>query len=135
MPNYNKAILIGHVTRDPEVKTFGGGQALTTGTVAVSKHWKDKATGERKEATSFIDFKFWGKGGEVFAQYVRKGDPIMIEGALEQESWTDKTTQAKRSKLVVNVEEFQQLKSRTESGGEKGKEDGFDPSQDADEPF
>ncbi len=132
MPNYNKAILIGHVTRDPEVKYLPAGQALTTGTVAVSKHWKDKATGERKEATSFIDFKFWGKGGEIFAQYVRKGDPIMIEGALEQESWTDKTTQAKRSKLVVNVEEFQQLKGKT-------KDDGGDPppaqEDPADEPF
>lgn len=132
MPNYNKAILIGHVTRDPEVKSLNGGQSLTTGTVAVSKHWKDKATGERKEATSFIDFKFWGKGGEIFAQYVRKGDPIMIEGALEQESWTDKTTQAKRSKIVVNVEEFQQLKAKPKDAGGDSPPAQDDP---ADEPF
>lgn len=130
MPNYNRAVLIGHVTRDPEIKYVTSGQSITTGSVAVSKHWKDKSSGEKREQTSFIDFKIWGSRGEVFAQYVRKGHPIMLEGSLEQESWTEKESGAKRSKLVVNVTDFQFLKS-----GNSSQESSGDAEPDAEEPF
>jgi len=130
MPNYNRAVLIGHMARDPETKYVTSGQSITTGAVAVSKKWKDKTSGETREQTSFIDFKLWGSRGDVFSQYVRKGHPIMLEGALEQESWTDKESGNKRSKIVVNVTDFQFLKSGGASGNSESHEDREDANDD-----
>lgn len=122
MPNYNKAVLIGHMARDPEIKYVTSGQSITTGAIAVSKKWRDKTSGENREQTSFIDFKIWGSRGEAFAQYVKKGNPVMLEGSLEQESWTDKESGNKRSKIVVNVTEFQFLKGGGASASRENSE-------------
>jgi single-strand DNA-binding protein len=102
----NHVIIKGNLTRDPETRFTPSGQSITNFTVAVSKQWKNDA-GEKMEKTAFIDVKFWGKGGEVVAKHLNKGSPILIHGELDQESWEDKTTNQKRSKIVVNALSFE----------------------------
>lgn len=105
MAGYSKVIMMGNLTRDPELKYLDSGTALTKFTVAVNRTWKSKQ-GEKKEEVSFIDCTAWGRTAEVIAEYFAKGDPIMVEGHLKQESWETAEGQ-KRSKLGVQVEAFQ----------------------------
>ena len=114
MPNFNKVIIAGHMTRDPEVKYLSSGSAICNFSVAVSEKWKDKTSGEMKESTAFIDCDAWGKTAEIIGQHFSKGKPILVEGRLKQENWDDKETGKKRSKLKVTVDSFQFL------GGGKG---------------
>lgn len=114
MPNFNKVIIAGHLTRDPEVKYLSSGSAICNFSVAVSEKWKDKASGEMKESTAFIDCDAWGKTAEIIGEHFAKGKPILVEGRLKQENWDDKETGKKRSKLKVTVDSFQFL------GGGKG---------------
>lgn len=114
MPNFNKVIIAGHLTRDPEVKYLSSGSAICNFSVAVSEEWKDKTSGEMKKSTAFIDCDAWGKTAEIIGEHFCKGKPILVEGRLKQENWDDKETGKKRSKLKVTVDSFQFL------GGGKG---------------
>lgn len=105
MAGYSKVIMIGNLCRDPELKYLDSGTALCNFAVAVNRTWKKD--GEKKEEVSFIDVTAWARTAEVIAEYFAKGDPIMIEGHLKQESWEDKNTGDKRSKLKVIAEGFQ----------------------------
>lgn len=102
---YNKVILMGNLTRDPETRTTPNGQSVTNFSLAVNRTWKG-ADGNTQEAVSYIDCVAWGKTGEVIAQYMQKGRPILVEGRLDQQSWDDKETGKKRSKVEVNVDTF-----------------------------
>lgn len=115
MPNYNLTVLMGHLTRDPEVRFVGGNNtAICSATIAVSKKMKNKQTGQWSEKTAFIDLKIWGSSGERFAEWFQKGSALLVSGELEQESWDDKQTGQKRSKLVVNVQDYQNANGRAE---------------------
>jgi single-strand DNA-binding protein len=105
MAGYSKVIVMGNLTRDPELKYLTSGTALCKITVAVNRTWKSQA-GEKKEEVSFIDCTAWGRRAEVVAEYFSKGDPIMVEGHLKQENWETPEGQ-KRSKLGVTLESFQ----------------------------
>lgn len=116
MPNLNKVVLIGHLVRDPEVRYVGGNNtAICTGAIAVSEHWKNKATGAREEKTAFIDFKIWGGSADRFAEWYGKGTAVALTGKLEQEEWVDKVTGNKRSKLVVNVDDYQNCSGKRDA--------------------
>ena len=116
MPNYNKVILMGNLTRDPEVKYTSGGTAIAKLGMAINRSWTNKE-GQKQEETTFVDVDAFGRQAEVIGQYLKKGRPVMIEGRLKLDQWDDKQTGQKRSKLGVTLEGFQFLDSRGEGGG------------------
>jgi len=119
MASFNKVILMGNVTRDPEVKYTAKGTAIAKLGLAVSRKWSTES-GEKKEETTFVDVDFVGKIAETVGKFVKKGDPIHIDGRLKLDSWEDKKTGEKRSKLGVWGEGMQFLNrasSPPEGGG------------------
>jgi single-strand DNA-binding protein len=102
---FNKVILLGNLTADPETRTTPSGQSVTSFSIAVTRTWND-ANGQRQEETSFINCTAWGQRGEVIAKYVGKGRQLLVSGRLQQRSWDDKDTGKKRSAIDVVVEEF-----------------------------
>ncbi len=118
MASYNKVILMGNLTRDPEVRSTSGGQSVTALGLATNRTYTVGGPGgEKREEVTFIDVDFWGKRGEVIAQYLKKGDPIFIEGRLSFRQWDDKEGN-KRSKLSVTGETFEFV------GGKRGDGEG-----------
>jgi single-strand DNA-binding protein len=118
VPTYNRVILMGHLTRDPQLSYLPSQTPVCEFGLAVNEKWRDKA-GTQQEYVSYFDCKIFGKPAEVLNQYVRKGDPLHIEGKLRQSRW-EKDGQ-KRSKVEVNVDGFQFLRSgerqpRSEAG-------------------
>src|SRR5436190_8726403 len=106
MANFNKVILAGNLTRDPELRYTPKGTAIARIGLAINRTWKDE-TGATKEEVTFVDVDAFGRTGEVIAQYLKKGRPILMEGRLRYDSWDDKQTGQKRSKLGVVCESFQ----------------------------
>jgi single-strand DNA-binding protein len=100
MASYNKVILMGNLTRKPELRFTQGGIAICKFGLAVNRRFKDQS-GEWKEEPTFVDITIFGKRGEAFAKYHDKGKPAFIEGTLRYDTWDDKTSGEKRSKLYV----------------------------------
>lgn len=113
---FNKVILMGNLTRDPEVRTTPSGQSVANFSLAVNRTWRGQ-DGQTQEAVSYIDCVAWGKPGEIIAQYVQKGRPLLVSGRLDQRSWEDKETGGKRSKVEVVVEDFNFVDSGSGGGG------------------
>jgi len=117
MASFNKVILAGNLTRDPELRYTPKGLAVAKIGLAVNRSWKNEA-GETKEEATFIDVEAWGRQGEVIAQYMKKGRPLLVEGRLKLDTWEDKNTKQKQSKLKVVLESFSFIDSnRGEAGG------------------
>ena len=106
MSNYNKVILVGNVTRDPELKFSTKGMPIGRLGIAVNRKWKSES-GEQKEEVTFVDVDCFGKQAETVGQYLKKGRSVLIEGRLKLDQWDDKATGQKRSKLGVVMESFQ----------------------------
>jgi len=102
---FNKVILMGNLTRDPETRSTTGGQSVTNFSLAVNRSWKG-ADGSQQDAVSYIDCVAWGKPGEIISQYLGKGRAVLVSGRLDQRSWDDKDSGQKRSKVEVVVEDF-----------------------------
>ena len=102
---FNKVILMGNLTADPETRTTPNGQNVTSFSLAINRTWNN-ANGERQEETSFINCIAWGKTGETIAKYVSKGRQLLVSGRLQQRTWQDKDTGKNRSAIDVVVEEF-----------------------------
>ncbi|GAB4175066.1 MAG: hypothetical protein Fur0032_14810 [Terrimicrobiaceae bacterium] len=115
MANLNKVMLIGNLTRDPEVKYTPKGTAVTDIGLAVNRIYNSEG-GERREETTFIDVVLWGRTAEIVGQYCKKGSPLFVEGRLQMDTWDDKQTGQKRSKLRVVGEGVQLLGSRQGGG-------------------
>ena len=118
MASFNKVILVGNLTRDPELRYTPKGTAVGKIGLAVNRTWRTE-TGEQKEEVTFVDVDAFGKQAETIGQYMRKGSPILIEGRLRLDQWDDKQTGQKRQKLGVVVEGFQFLGGgqRNDAGG------------------
>jgi len=116
MANFNKVILMGNLTRDPELRYTPKGQAVARLGLAVNRRYTTD-TGEAKEETTFVDIDAWGKQAELISQYLKKGNPIFIEGRLKFDQWDDKNTGQKVSKLRVVLEGFQFVGGRADGGG------------------
>lgn len=116
MASYNKVILMGNLTRDPELRYTAKGMAIAKLGLAVSRKWRNEA-GEMQEETTFVDVDAFGRQAETIGQYLKKGRPIMIEGRLRLDQWDDKATGQKRSKLGVVLEMFQFLDSGNRGEG------------------
>ena len=115
MASFNKVILAGNLTRDPELRYTPKGTAIARLGIACNRRWKSE-TGEMKEEVTFVDVDAFGKTAETIGQYLKKGRPILIEGRLRYDTWEDKQSGQKKSKLGVVLENFQFL----DSGGGRG---------------
>ena len=115
MAYLNKVLLIGNLTRDPELRVTPKGTAICQFGLAVNRQYKDESGATRDEA-AFIDIEAWGTQGELVSKYLQKGSPAFIEGRLRFDSWEDKTSGQKRNKLKVVLENVQFL-SRGGGGG------------------
>ncbi len=120
MASYNRVILVGNLTRDPEVRYIPSGTAVAELGLAVNRQWFDKQSNSKKEETTFIDVTLWGREAEVAGEYLSKGRPVLIEGRLQLDSWEDKQSGQKRSKLKVICERMQMLGSRGGGSGSGG---------------
>ena len=119
MPNYNKVMLMGRLTRDPEVRYSANGTAITNIGLAVNRNWRNQ-DGQTQEEVTFVDVTAFGKRGEAVGQYLKKGRPIFIEAHLRMEQWDDKQTGQKRSKLAIIMDAFEFIDSRGEGEGGGG---------------
>jgi single-strand DNA-binding protein len=118
MPSFNQVLLMGNVTRDPQLKTLPNGSQVADFGLAVNRKYRT-AQGEDKEETCFVDCTAFGKQAEVIGQYCAKGKPLFIEGRLKFDTWEDKAG-GKRSKLSVVVNNFQFVGGREQEGGGAG---------------
>ena len=120
MPSLNKVMLMGNLTRDPEIRYTPKGQAVTDIGLAINRRYK--VENEIREEVTFVDVTFWGKQAEVIGQYLKKGRPLYVEGRLQLDSWDDKQTGQKKSRLKVIGDEFQFIDSK--GGGGSGGDEG-----------
>jgi single-strand DNA-binding protein len=118
MAYLNKVLLIGNLTRDPELRVTPKGTAICQFGLAVNRQYKDES-GATRDETAFIDIEAWGKQGELVSKYLQKGSPAFVEGRLKFDSWEDKQSGQKRNKLKVVLENVQFL-SRGGGGGGAG---------------
>ena len=120
MASVNKVIVLGNVGKDPETRTFADGGQVTNVTLATTEKWKDKQTGEMREATEWHRIAFHGRLAEIAAQYIVKGSPIYVEGSLHTRKWTDQAGVEKYS-TEIKAASLQLLGSkpqRTDQGGQ-----------------
>lgn len=118
MASYNKVLLMGNLTRDPELRFTANNQPVAQIGLAVNRHYTS-STGEKREEVTFVDCDAWGRTAELINQYFSKGRPIFIEGRLRLDQWEDQQGQ-KRSRLKVVIENFQFVDSKGGGGGEGG---------------
>ena len=116
MANFNKVILAGNLTRDPELRYTPKGTAIAKIGMAINRTWKNE-TGETKEEVTFVDVDAFGRQAEVIAQYMKKGRPLLVEGRLKLDQWEDKNTHQKQSKLKVVLEGFSFIDTKGADGG------------------
>lgn len=119
MANFNKVILAGNLTRDPELRYTPKGTAIARIGLAINRSWRTE-TGETKEEVTFVDVDAFGRTAENIGQYFKKGRPILIEGRLKYDQWDDKQSGQKRSKLGVVLETFQFMDSKGGGGNDSG---------------
>ena len=122
MASLNKVLLIGNLTRDPDLKYTPKGQAVCEISMAMNRRYL--VDGEKREEVTYVDVTFWNKGAEVINQYMKKGSPIYVESRLKLDSWEDKETGKKQSRLRITGEEFQFLGSKEGGGGGGGQSGG-----------
>jgi single-strand DNA-binding protein len=119
MASFNKVILLGNLTRDPEVRYTPKGTAVTELGMAVNRVYTAE-NGEKREETTFVDVTLWGRTAEIAGEYLKKGRPVLIEGRLQLDTWDDKQSGQKRSKLKVVGEGLQLIGSRPGGGSAGG---------------
>lgn len=117
MADLNKVFLMGRLTFDPELRRTPSGTAVAELRLATSRSWSGR-DGERREETLYIDVTVWDRQAETCCQYLKKGSPVHVEGYLKMESWDDKNTGEKRSKIRVQAERVQFLDSRRGDAGD-----------------
>ena len=125
MASFNKVILLGNLTRDPELRATANGSYICKIGLAVNRTYQTR-DGERREETTFVDIDAFGKQAEVISKYMRKGRPLMVEGRLKLDQW--ESDGQKRSRLGVVLENFQFLGGRDDSATNSGGEDGYERS-------
>lgn len=120
MANFNKVVLVGNLTRDPDVRQTPGGMSVTDLGLAVNRTWTDRNTNQKNEETTFVDITCWGRTAEIAGEYLSKGRAVLIEGRLKLDEWNDRESGQKRTKLKVVCENMQMLGGRSDGGGGGG---------------
>lgn len=124
MANYNKVILMGNLTRDPELRYTPKGTPIVRFGLAVNRNWKDE-NGQPGGEVLFVDVDAFGSQAEVINQYLRKGNPLFLEGRLKLDTWEDKQTGQRRSRMSVVLEAFQFVGSRQDNSSDQGSGGGY----------
>ena len=124
MASVNKVIIVGNLGRDPEMRTFPSGDRVANVTIATTDKWKDKQSGEMKEATEWHRVSFFGRLAEIAGQYLKKGSPVYIEGRIRTRKWQDKETGADRYSTEIVAESMQLLGGRQGMGDAPPRESG-----------
>ena len=119
MASYNRVLLLGNLTRDPEIRYTPKGTAVAELGLAVNRVYSGE-NGEKREETTFVDVTLWGRTAEIAGEYLKKGRPVFIEGRLQMDTWDDKATGQKRSKLKVVAEGMQLIGAPRGEGAEGG---------------
>lgn len=132
MASFNRVILLGNLTRDPQVKYTPGGQAVSEIGLAVNRSWFDKNANQKREEVTFVDVTLWGRTAEIAGEYLGKGRQVLIEGRLQLDQWDDRESGQKRSKLRVVCENLTMLGNRQEGGGTGGRGAGGFAAQQSD---
>ena len=127
MASFNKVILMGNLTRDPELKTAPSGSKVADLGLAVSESWRDKNTGENREVVCFVDVTVWNRLAELCQQYLKKGSPILVEGRLQMDEWKNQQGE-KRSKLRVRADTVKFLGSSQRREGPDAATPGNSPA-------
>ena len=117
MASVNKVILVGNLGRDPEIRYAPSGDAICNISIATTDTWKDKQSGEKREATEWHRVVFFGKLAEIAGQYLKKGRAVYVEGRLQTRKWQDQTGQD-RYTTEIRANEMQMLGGRGEGGGD-----------------
>lgn len=125
MASVNKVILVGNLGRDPEVRTFPSGDQVANVAIATTDRWRDKNTGENKEATEWHRVTFHGRLAEIAGQYLRKGSQVYIEGSLRTRKWTDQATGQERYATEIRADSMQMLGARQGGQGGQGDDAGY----------
>lgn len=132
MASVNKVIIVGNLGRDPEMRSFPSGDQVANVTIATTDRWRDKNTGENREATEWHRVVFNGKLAEIVGQYLRKGSQVYVEGSLRTRKWTDQATGQERYATEIRADTMQMLGSRQGGGqqqqGGYGNDDGYGES-------
>lgn len=115
-------ILVGNLTRDPEVKYTRSGTAVCEVSLAINLVWFDKQSNSRKEEVTFVNVALWGRNAEVAGEYSSKGSSVLIEGRLKLEQWQDKDTGNNRQRLVVVGEQYRMLGRKPGDHGGSGRQ-------------
>ena len=123
MASVNKVIIVGNLGRDPEMRTFPSGDQVANVTIATTDKWRDKQSGEMKEATEWHRVVFNGRLAEIAGQYLRKGSQVYVEGSLRTRKWTDQSGVEKYS-TEIRADQMQMLGSRQGMGGGGGQQQG-----------
>ena len=123
MASVNKVIIVGNLGRDPEVRTFPSGDRVANVTIATTDKWKDKQSGEMREATEWHRVVFNGRLAEIVEQYLRKGSQVYVEGSLRTRKWTDQSGVEKYS-TEIRADQMQMLGGRQGMGGQGGGQQG-----------
>ena len=131
MASINKVILIGNLGRDPELRSFPDGGSICNITIATTRNWKDKNSGEKVEETEWHRVVFRDRLAEIAGEYLKKGRPVYVEGRLKTRKWTDKDGIEKYTTEIV-AEQMQLLGGREGMGG--GEEGGYDTGGGSDRP-
>ena len=124
MASVNKVIIVGNLGRDPEIRTFPSGDQVANVTIATTDRWRDKNTGENKEATEWHRVVFNGRLAEIVGQYLRKGSQVYVEGSLRTRKWTDQAGVEKFT-TEIRADTMQMLGSRQGQGGGQGGGDDY----------
>lgn len=130
----NVVIVLGNLTRDPELKYTSSGMANVNFSIAVNEKWKDKS-GELKEEVSFFPVVAWGKLAENIAQYIKKGRQVIVKGKLKQDRWEDKETQEKRNMVKIIADDVKFLGAKSDTAEDAPADDSSDAKKDVKEPF
>ncbi|WP_312836211.1 single-stranded DNA-binding protein [Comamonas sp.] len=127
MASVNKVIIVGNLGRDPEIRTFPSGDQVANVTIATTDRWRDKNSGENKEATEWHRVVFNGRLAEIAGQYLRKGSQVYVEGSLRTRKWTDQASGQERYATEIRADSMQMLGQRGESG--QSGDDGYGQSE------
>lgn len=122
MASVNKVIIVGNLGRDPEIRTFPSGDQVANVTIATTDRWRDKNSGENKEATEWHRVVFNGRLAEIVGQYLRKGAQVYVEGSLRTRKWTDQATGQERYATEIRADSMQMLGQRQDGGSQDNDE-------------
>ncbi len=129
MASFNRVILMGNLTRDPQVRYTPNQTAVTDLGLAVNRVWFDKSTQQKREEVTFVDVTVWGRQAEVAGEYLAKGRSVLIEGRLQLDQWEDRDSGQKRSKLRVVCENLTMVGGRSEGAPNRSGGGGNAPSE------